>query len=160
MEIAVFKPIADAAGEGIEVWGKLSQKTVYRSELSEHVSDGWMTDAEEALLVADTRSTQLQNTSLSKEIESLKSAHHGAEQSRLDAENVRLEAWSAELAALDISLAERESILQERELALDARETSLQDAGDPTPDDATRIDLRTREGRALKAAQEAASGAQ
>ena len=53
MTIAIFKPIADALGEGELVWGKLRQKVVDEIEHAEHIAAGWFTSAHEALEAAE-----------------------------------------------------------------------------------------------------------
>jgi hypothetical protein len=55
MTIAIFKPIADALGEGEVVWGKLVQKVVDEIEHAEHIAAGWFTSAHEALEAADVK---------------------------------------------------------------------------------------------------------
>ncbi|WP_157685936.1 hypothetical protein [Robbsia andropogonis] len=68
MLIAVFKPKSEANGEGALVWGKIHQKEISRDELDQHVSDGWVTSAHEALLAADIRKAEDDNADLKAQI--------------------------------------------------------------------------------------------
>ncbi len=68
MLIAVFKPKSEANGEGALVWGKIHQKEISRDELDQHVSDGWLTSAHEALLAADIKKAEDETADLRTEI--------------------------------------------------------------------------------------------
>ncbi|KKB61337.1 hypothetical protein WM40_23865 [Robbsia andropogonis] len=64
----MFKPKSEANGEGALVWGKIHQKEISRDELDQHVSDGWVTSAHEALLAADIRKAEDDNADLKAQI--------------------------------------------------------------------------------------------
>ncbi len=168
MQIAVFKPKAEANGEGSEVWGKLHQKVISPDELDDHEEDGWYLNAQHALLAAETGSIKAENASLSDQIHQATLADENSK------ERERLQSWADELAALDLKLAAREDALRDREDAYwlnlaeqartegfvegDAQQALVSDQRfTETPQ---KIDLRTKEGRAAKAAADAAKVAE
>jgi hypothetical protein len=69
MSIAIFKPLDLAAGEGEKVWGKLVQRVIDESELEAYKSEGWFTDANEALTAADTAAVEAENVALQSQID-------------------------------------------------------------------------------------------
>jgi hypothetical protein len=130
MLIAVFKPKADANGEGQEVWGKLHQKEVTRDQLADHLDDGWVESAAEALVEAELGDLGKENRALKRMVEP-----DGAP--TID----QIKAMHAE---------EMEAMRAQFDASWKAREEQYAAAAETTAD-APKVDGRSKEARAAKA---------